>query len=278
MPGDRKSRQQRRAEAREAAKLHLRTGKPKNPFRWDYTLALLGVAITIFLVVAPPKTRIQTSVWSMILFGALLYPVLHSVRAILEDHLKRLQIPAAFILLGAAIFALGYHIWPPIRRHTLSEHERVLFERPLSEQKEPREEIQIICAQGDEPACVYAAQFVNIFREAGWKVRDNHVEPVRMNNPTAGIVLFKRGQGKLDPDNWRSGLWTALTASLVDVREAFVNIGIEPEGAGNPELPEGVISIYFGLEKEDEGAATNLTKTMEKLGNQWRGGPIPAPK
>ena len=160
----------------------------------------------------------------------------------------------------------------------LSDSERALFEKPLSAQKEPREEIQIICAEGDELACVYAAQFVNIFREAGWKVQDNHVEPVRMNNPTAGIVLFKRGEGKLDPDNWRSGLWGALTASLIDVRRAFVNIGIEPEFGSNPQLAEGVVSIFFGLEKEDESAPTDFTRTMKKLGGNWRGGPVPPPK
>jgi hypothetical protein len=275
--GDRKTRQQLRAEAREAAKLLVRTGKPKEVFRWDYTLGFFGVALGIILVVAPPRSRAEIIIWLIVMFVVLAYPALHIVRTVLHTKLKWAQVPAAMILLGALALAIGYRVWPPIRRHTLTERERVLFEKPLSEQKEPREEIQIVCAQGDEPACVYAAQFVNIFREAGWKVRDNHVEPVRMNNPTAGIVLFKHGQGKLDPDNWRSGLWSALTASLVDVRQAFVNIGIEPESASNPELPEGVVSVYFGLEKEDEGAPTSLTKTMEKLGKGWRGGPVPSP-
>lgn len=272
------TRQQRRAEAREAAKLLMRTGESKKAFRWDYTLGLVAIVIGIVLVVAPPRTRAETVFWLFTMFGALIYPSLHLVRMALQAKLKWLQIPAAVVLSATLASATGYRVWPPIRRHTLSERERALFEKPLSQQMEPREEIQIVCAQGDESACVYAAQFVNIFREAGWKVRDNHAQPVRMNNPTAGIVLFKHGQGKLDPNNWKSGLWSALTESLIDVRRAFVNIGIEPESASNPELPEGVISIYFGLEKDDEGAPTDLTRTMTKLGDQWRGGPIPAPK
>jgi hypothetical protein len=270
-----KTRQQLRAEAKEVAKLLVQTGRPKAAFRWEYTLALIGLAIGILLVVAPPKTRVDTVTWLAVIFVTLVYPALHLLRAILRTRLKWVQAPAAFVLAATFASAIGYRVWPPIRRHTLNDKERALFETPLSEQKEPREEIQLICAQGDESACVYAAQFVNVFREAGWKVRDNHVEPVRMNNPVSGVILFKRGIGKLDPDNWRSGLWTALTASLIDVRKAFVNIGIEPESANNPELPEGVVSVYFGLEKEDESAPTSLTKTMQKLGKQWRGGPIP---
>jgi len=163
------------------------------------------VAIGIILVVAPPKTRAEIIFWLIVMSAALVYPALHIVRTVLQNRLKWAQAPAAIILSATLASAIGCRVWPPIRRHTLSEKERALFEKPLSEQKEPREEIQIICAQGDEPACVYAAQFVNIFREAGWKVRDNHAEPVHLNNPTAGIVLFKHGEGKLDPDNWRSG-------------------------------------------------------------------------
>ncbi len=275
MPKVTKTRQQLRAEAREAAKLLVQTGRSKQAPRWDYALALISLAIGIVLVVAPPRTRVETFFWLLVMFVALVYPALHLVRTVLQARLKWIQAPAAIVVAATLASAIGYRVWPPIRRHTLNEKERALFEKPLSEQKEPREEIQLTCTQGDESVCVYAAQFVNIFREAGWKVRANHVEPVRMNNPTAGIILFKHGVGKLDPDNWRSGLWTALTASLIDVRKAFVNIGIEPESASNPELPEGVVSVYFGLEKEDESAPTNLTKTMEKLGKHWRGGPIP---
>jgi len=278
MYDNKKTRQQLRTEARETAKLLVRTGKPRGTFRWDYTLGFIGVAIGILLVVAAPRTRLELVIWLTIMFGSLIYPTLHVVKMVLQSKLKRAQVPITMILLAALGSTIGYHVWPPIRRHTLSDKERSQFEEPLRYQTEPREDIQIICAQNDERACVYAAQFVGLFREAGWRVQNNRAEPVHMNNPESGIVLFKRGVGKLDPNNWRSGLWTALTASVVDVRRSFVNIGIEAEMEGNPELPEGMISVYFALEKEDEGVPTNLTKTMEELGTQWRGGPIPPPK
>jgi hypothetical protein len=199
----------------------------------------------------------------------------HKWRSLTRNQSILFILAVAAVVIGVVSIVPIDRLWRPVHRHMLSEKERALFEKPLSDQKEPREEIQIVCAEKDEPACVYATQFVNIFREAGWKVQNNQVERVRMMNPAAGVILFKHGEGKLDPDNWRSGLWTSLTASLVDVRQAFVNIGIEPENAGNPELPEGVISVYFGLEKEDESKPTSLTKTMERLGKNWRGGPVP---
>lgn len=272
---DRKTRQQLRTEAREAAKLLVRTGKPKETFSWAHTLGFIGVGLGIILVIAPPRTRPEIIFWLVIMFVVLVYPALHLIRTVFRTRLKWAQTPAALILLATLATAVGYRVWPPIRRHTLSDKERALFEKPLSSQKEPREEIQITCTQRDEATCVYASQFVNIFREAGFKVRDNRVEPVSMNNPTAGIVLFRRGQGKIDPNNWRSGLWSTVTPSFIDVRQAFANIGIEPESGSNPELPHGIISIYFGLQKEDEGAPTELTRTIKKLGSQWRGGPIP---
>jgi len=267
-----KTRQQRRAEAREAAKLLLH-GKPG--FRWDYTLGFFGAAVGIILVLAPPKTPTETILWLAPMFGLLCYPALHIVRAIFGDKLRQIQFPVAIVLLLGLSFGIAKHVWPSVHRHTLTSKERYSFEKPLAEQKESREEIQLTCDAGAEPTCVYGAQFVNFFREAGWKVSNNRIEPVRMNNPMAGVVLYKRGVGKLDPDKWNSGLWSALTVSLISVRNAFVNIGIEPESGNNPQMPEGIISIHFGMEKEDEGAPTDFTNLMKKLGRNWHGGPIP---
>ena len=86
--GDRKTRQQLRAEAREAAKLLVRTGKPKEVFRWDYTLGFFGVALGIILVVAPPRSRAEIIIWLIVMFVVLAYPALHIVRTVLHTKLK----------------------------------------------------------------------------------------------------------------------------------------------------------------------------------------------
>jgi len=217
------------------------------------------------LVLSPPKTRTDTVLWLALMFVVLAYPLLHVVKAVFKSKIVKTQPFLAMTALGGLTIGIGYHVWPPIRRHPPTTKERYKFEQPLTAQKEPREQIQITCDAGDESTCVYAAQFVNIFREAGWTVANNQVEPVRMNNPMSGIMLFKRGVGKLDPNNWQSGLWSGFTESLLNVRRAFVNIVIEPERAANPQISEGVVSVHFAMEREDESAPTNFTNEMKQL-------------
>jgi hypothetical protein len=97
-------------------------------------------------------------------------------------------------------------------------------------------------------------------------IPENKVERVTLAKPLDGVILFKHGTGKLDPANWRSGLWTVFSPSIKSVGQAFVNVGIEPDSGANPDLPEGVITIYFGPEKLNEAEKTLFTRTMESLG------------
>ena len=177
----------------------------------------------------------------------------------------------------AIVFLYGWFVWPGVQRHLLSVNERYTFERPLTAQKSPREQIQFACPQDYEIACVYAAQFVDLFREAGWQVQSNQVERVTLAKPQGGIVLYKHGTGQLDPNNWRSGLWVAMSASLRSVYRAFSSLRIEPESAANPNLPEGVITIYFGVEKLNESEATELTRSMRTMEMEIRAGRVPDP-
>ena len=55
------------------------------------------------------------------------------------------------------------------------------------------------CAQADEAACIYADQFINIFRDAGWKVHNNRLDRIMLARPWPGVVLFKKGTGQLVP-------------------------------------------------------------------------------
>jgi hypothetical protein len=246
----------------------------------DIALWCLAGVMAVALYLAPEKTPMW--VLAGVLCMALLatHPTLYLpwVKNAPSSKLKAFRSLIAMSGMLSIVGIYGWLVSPPKHRHTLDAKERSLFEEPLKEQKEPREEIQITCPQADENTCVYAGQFVNLFREAGWKVHDNHVQRVTMSNPTAGTFLFKHGSGKLNPDDWRSGLWMAFSASFVNTRQAFVNIGVEPESGSNPELPEGIIAIYFGSEKPDESERTLLTDTMRKVERQWREGTLPRPK
>jgi uncharacterized membrane protein YhaH (DUF805 family) len=261
-----KSRRQRREEAREAAKLLMRQPSRDKKFRWDYTLACVGVSIAIGIVLAPPQTPLLTGLWLLAFFGVLVYPVLHFSAWILGVKRKwDTDLPTVAILV-VVVFLFGRAVWPRSHRHVFSETEQNVFEQPLKGQVEPHEEIQITCPQADENTCIYAAQFIDFFRDAGWTVRGNKVERVTLAKPLKGVILFKQGTGKLDPANWRSGLWTAFSPSIKSVGQAFVNVEIEPDSGANPDLPEGVITIYFGPEKPNEAEKTPFTRTMESLG------------
>ena len=272
------TRAERRATAREMAKLLLRQPPEKRKFRWDYTLGLLGVALGIASVLGPPQTPLSARAWTLVLFGVLVYPALHLVEWALRVRRKWITYPVTLVVLACIVFAFGKAVWPQGHRHVFTKSERDAFEQPLKEQKAPREGIQVGCPQADENTCIYATQFIDLFREAGWTVQGNQVQRVTLGRPSSGVTLFKRGSGKLDPSNWRSGLWTAISPSLESVRQAFVNVGIEPDSGANSDLPEEVIAVYFGSEKSNEAERTPLTETMEKVERWRRDGNIPKPQ
>jgi hypothetical protein len=273
----RRKRAERRSAVREAAKLLVHQAPGSKDSRWGYVLACLGVAIAITIVLAPPQTPISTGTWLSALFGVLLYPAFCLAHWTLPTTARWITRAVAVVGLACILFPLGIRVWPR-GRHNLSERERYAFERPLREQKVAREEIQIACPQDDEKTCVYAAQFIDFFREAGWTVQGNQLERVTLAKPLAGVTLFKHGSGKLDPSNWRSGLWAALSPSVESVYQAFVNVGIEPDSGANPQLPEGIITVYFGPEKYNPAASTLLGEAIRSVEQARRRGAIPGPK
>jgi hypothetical protein len=273
---ERSKRAQRRTAAREAAKLPAREIRRRKDSQLGFVLFCLGIAIAIIIVLAPPGTPTLTAVWLSALFAALLYPALRVSQWILPTSTRWITQTVAIVGLVCVLFPFGKWVWPH-ERHNLSNQERYAFERPLKEQKAPREKIQVACPQDDERACVYAAQFVDYFREAGWTVQGNLVERVMLARPLAGVILFKHGSGRLDPSNWRSGLWAALSPSLVSVYHAFVNIGIEPGSGPNPELPEGTITVYFGSEKSSPAESTALGAAIRRAEQARRAGVISGP-
>src|SRR5271157_1514130 len=94
------------------------------------------------------------------------------------------------------------------------------------------------------PQLTWTAMFINIFREAGWKVQNNQVDRVTLGRPPAGIVLFRHTDGDPDPNDWRSGTWVRVSPGLVSVYQAFSNIGIKADGNARKDIPEGVMTIY----------------------------------
>lgn len=183
----------------------------------------------------------------------------------------------AFLIIGSIaviMFLLGWSAWPAVRRHVLTVDERARFEVPLKQQSQERFEIQLACPGADEATCVYAAQYIDLFREAGWKVQNNRVERVALGVPYEGIRIFSYVPKYPEPDApVGSGVWSAITPSLISVYRAFSVIGIESEsGIRNDEKPN-VLTVYFGSERSDESQPTQFSQTMGKVAENKRNYP-----
>lgn len=108
------SRAERRAAAREAAKQLLRHPPEKKRFRWDYTLTLFAVALGILIVLVPPQTIRSAAIWLLILFGVLVYPVLHLVEWLLPPNRKSLTYSGSILLLAIITFGFGKVVLPDV--------------------------------------------------------------------------------------------------------------------------------------------------------------------
>lgn len=179
---------------------------------------------------------------------------------------KSWRFGGTLVIALAVLTLFAIYVWPPIRRHILTDVERERFEEPLKQQTDERYTIQLTCPSADESICVYAAQFINLFREAGWKVQNNQVQRVVLGVPYEGIRIFAYVEKYPEPDApVGSGVWTKVSTSLISVYRSFHAISIEPEEGIRNDMKENVLTIYFGSERADESKPTDLTKMYGRL-------------
>lgn len=265
----RAGRRERRETARKLAREIMQTSnrREQSP-KVDVALWFLAAFMALgLLLVAPKIGRGVTAVVIVGMAGCLAHPLwqLRLVQRAPSPRERAYRFAGMMSTALGALMAFGVFVWPPVTRHHLSQREWNRFEKPLRvQQKGEHEEIQIVCPAADEPTCVYAEQFINIFRDAGWKVQNNEVQRVTLARPPAGVMLYKHSDGTPDPNDWRSGAWTRVSPGLVSVYQAFASIGIEPDEESRKDIAEEVMTIYFGTAKADEGEPTNLTQTMER--------------
>ncbi len=127
----------------------------------------------------------------------------------------------------------------------LTPEQKVKFVEVLQAAPKPREGVQLGCAGADEQACVLAGTFLDLFQKAGWTVRSDGVERVRLSKPKGGVVLMKRGATTTPPPPG-SGVWVLQTPSLLVLERAFKSIGFHTEKAADATMPEGVIGVFIG--------------------------------
>jgi hypothetical protein len=224
----------------------------------------MGLAL---LPLAPKLGRELTGVVLALMLVTAIYPIRHFAISRGKGSSAR-KIVRFIALMSVAILtegAFGIYVWPPLRRHELSEKERYKFEESLSAQKSPRDTVRLVCPRADESACAYAGQFISLFREAGWTVLGNQIERGTLARPESGVILLLPGSGNLDSAKWNSGLLTVVSSSLENVRQAFVNVEVEPGYSADSRIPDRMMAVYFGPEKDDAAERTDLTKAMEEI-------------
>jgi hypothetical protein len=234
----------------------------------DYVSMCLAVAM--WLIPLPASQQTGVFVTRFVLVGVFLVrPVLHLPWVAHAETPKRRRLTGSLNLLAlAALVAVSMRLdWPPVHRHALSKAERAKFEKPLIGLKQPKMSVHLYCAPEDEVDCEYAADLVPLFGEAGWDISTT-VDRVTLTLPKAGVLIGLHGTAKLEDESklkWNQGEWTLSTPEEWAVRQAFVNIGIEPDSTSGAAVPENQINLYIGHEREDESAPTDMTRGFENL-------------
>jgi hypothetical protein len=251
------------------ALLWFRVPREKTPIGKELALWLAGVGVNFLQLLFSPMDRRHLVGILAISALLLVHPVLHLPWAEASPNLSVKRIRGAIAILAMlSVFTIyGAWSWPPIRRHELNAKERDQFEKPLKDFKNPQTRIHLYCAPEDEVDCEYATTLIPLFGEAGWDV-STFVDRVTLGRPQSGIVLGLHGTVKPEDEptlKWNQGEWTRDRPEQWAIRQAFVNIGIEPSVTSGGAIPENQINVYVGHERADESAPTNMTQQFEQL-------------
>ncbi|HWX38079.1 MAG TPA: hypothetical protein VNY09_02490 [Candidatus Sulfotelmatobacter sp.] len=280
MPEQRKTRAQRREEARAVAKEIVRSEKAKQATTntkldkgW-YLATLMALALPL---IAPKMGRGMTAVVLIAMASCLINPIWHLgiVRRARTGSTRNWRFAGILLIALTSIGLFGAYVWPAVRRHTLTEKERASFENALKSQKGEDLEIQLACPPNDERVCTFAGQFINLVGDSGWKVQ-SYVTRITLSRPFDGVMIYRRGGNRdyLLQHYDAGGYFNINEPHLLAIQKAFQSIQIEPSGGTNPDIPENVMMVYFGPERENEAELTDLTRSTEWATGK-REGPFP---
>lgn len=265
------TRAQRRRIAREAAKQLMRsigTGNrpPESGSELDVGWFLAAFMALGLYLLAPKIGRLLTAIVLVAMAGCLINPIwrLRFVQASPTATQKGWRFAELMTVAFLCVVFLGVYVWPPIKRHVLNRNELTLFENALKAQKDDDLEIQIACSPNDEKVCTYAGQFIRPIGDSGWKVQA-YVSRLMLTRPLDGVMIYRRG-GNRDYSLKHydaGGYFNISEPHLLAMQKAFQSIHIEPSGGTDPDIPDNVMMIYFGPERENEAEPTDLTKSTE---------------
>jgi hypothetical protein len=243
----------------------------------DIILWCLAGVMAVGLYLAPDKTPLHVYIGLFCMVLLALHPTLHLPWILDVDSNRKKLFRSVVATSGmiALIILYGWYVWPPIKRHTLTAKELASFENALEIQKGDDLEVQLACPPNDEKECTYAGQFIRPIGDSGWKVQ-SVVARLPLTRPMDGIMIYRRGGDKdYMLKHYNAGGWfNNNEPHLLAMQKAFQSIEIEPGGGTDPDLPDNVMMIYVGLERENEAEPTDLTRSTEWATGK-REGPFP---
>lgn len=151
----------------------------------------------------------------------------------------------------------------PFIRHPLSGKEIDRFKKPLMSPDFGKIPVHLARPAADETTCVYAAQFIQVFRDAGWSVPEGIVERQTLLMPYDGVRIFEYTDTPIDyADPKGTYAWMAMTCPMVAIAKGLASVGIMPDvGHGNT-LPKDVLTIYFGPPNTSESTPSLGSKNL----------------
>jgi hypothetical protein len=276
------TRAERRSIAREAAKGLMRSAGSNNhsdasDSKLDAGWFLAAVMALVLYLLAPKIGQPLTVIVLVAMAAFLIHPIwrLRFLRTALTTKLRVWRFTELLTVAYLFVAMFGIYVWPPIKRHPLSQDERTRFENALKTQKDDDLEIQIACSPTDEKVCAYAEQFIRPIGDSGWKVQA-YVSRLTLTRPLEGTMIYRRG-GNRDYSLQHydaGGYFNISEPHLIAMQKAFQSISIEPSGGTDPDIPENTMLIYFGPEKDNEAERTDLTRSTEWVSGK-RIGPFP---
>jgi hypothetical protein len=227
-----------------------KAAKPDGVARGDIALWCLAGVMAVALYLAPQKTSLWTCASLVCMAALAAHPTLYLpwVRNATDRKAKASRSIVAMSGMMVLIVLYGWTVWPPVPYYrNLTQKEKEQFMEILKSQKEPREQLKLTCPSNDEGLCVIATGYLELFQRAGWSTPTGGIERGLYGKSVSGISIAKKPEpGTADPNNPNLGLWVPQTVSIVTIIKAFDSLNLKVNRIAEQDLPENMISIYFG--------------------------------
>jgi hypothetical protein len=215
--------------------------------RSDLFLFCLAGTLAIVLVF-----KNNTQLWNIgllvVLWFLVAYPIYHLVVRDGKGSVKFFRTLYALFFVTLFVFVFGALTWPKPEEGlgTLTQFERDRFSSILKVQQE-HILIHLMCPPADEKDCAVAGQFIPLFRQNGWDIKENVVERVINGSTRPGFYFVLHSTVDPDPGNkeGKTGAWTLMPNAYFSVNQAFSEL-IKTDLVVGASYPEKELGVYFG--------------------------------